>query len=256
MNIEKFLEIVGNEGVVPTATKFVIKSLTQSWQTLFKILNRYTTTRMSGLDQTKIHTLQMFHAMVNNHNIDYARLILNDLVYEVNKFSKADDDPILMMFTTGNPLIVTVMRILDEFLMEVIKKTEAYKDYDDYKGVVIPRTQSSPIVSTQRTHGALSTPRTSKPKRTPQKKREKVVGGINQEDPNTRLEPKSHKESLKEKNDDDDDDNDDDQHNFDALIRKKKKGSLEIKEEEKQTSIPTPPRSPRTNLSSDKELLN
>ncbi|GJZ57562.1 hypothetical protein Tco_0613056 [Tanacetum coccineum] len=75
-----------------------------------------------------------------------------------------------------------------------------------------------------------------------------------QEDPNTRLEPKSHKESLKEKNDDDDDDDDDDQHNVDALIRKKKKGSSEVREEEKQTLIPTPPRSPRTNLSLDKEL--
>ncbi|GKA33676.1 hypothetical protein Tco_0720105 [Tanacetum coccineum] len=68
---------------------------------------------------------------------------------------------------------------------------------------------------------------------------------ISQEDPDTKLEPESHKESMEEKND-----NDDDQHNVDTLTRRKKMGSLEIRDEEKQTPIPTPP---RTNLYSDKE---
>ncbi|GKB03937.1 hypothetical protein Tco_0832080 [Tanacetum coccineum] len=166
---------------------------------------------MSGLDQTKIYTLQMFHAMVNNSNDDYARLIWKDLVYQVNRSSyKAvqysryvkliinhvfetypnvpkrmnepyhyinDDDPILMMFTIRDLLNATAIRIPDEFLTKEIIKTGAYKDYDvDYNGVDVPPTQSLPVVSTQGTHRALSTPRIPKPNRTSQKKKEKVLG--------------------------------------------------------------------------------
>ncbi|GJS79806.1 hypothetical protein Tco_0729687 [Tanacetum coccineum] len=72
---------------------------------------------------------------------------------------------------------------------------------------------------------------------------------VNKENPDTRLEPESRKESPTEKVNDDDDD----QHNNDALIRMKKKRSSDIREEEKQTLIPTPSRSPRTNVSLDKE---
>nr|GEV77145.1 hypothetical protein [Tanacetum cinerariifolium] len=156
-----------------------------------------------------------------------------------------DDNLILMMFTTGNLMNTTVVRILEELLIEDIRKTKSYKMYDDdYIGIVVPMTQSSPVMSTQGIHRALSTPRKPKPKRNPQKKKEKVVGGVepkenvtsvekaiifvevkkmvegeeeedggfvdslflSQEDPGTRLEPESHKESLKEKKYDDDDD--------------------------------------------------
>ncbi|GJV25807.1 hypothetical protein Tco_1378502 [Tanacetum coccineum] len=114
--IEEFVRIIGYEGEAPTALKFAIKSLTQSW-----------------------------HALIP-----------------------------------------------DEFLTDEIKETKAYKDYDaDY-----------------------------------------------QKDPVTRLEPDNHKERTMEKGNDDE--SDDDQHNVHALIKKKKMGSSEIRDEEKQTLISTP----------------
>nr|GEV01534.1 UBN2 domain-containing protein [Tanacetum cinerariifolium] len=75
---------------------------------------------------------------------------------------------------------------------------------------------------------------------------------LNRIDPDTRLEPRSRKENAKEKKDDDDK-NVDDHHSDDVLMTRKKKGSLEIRESEKQTPIPAPLRSHRTNLSLDKE---
>ncbi|GJV27926.1 ribonuclease H-like domain-containing protein [Tanacetum coccineum] len=84
---------------------------------------------------------------------------------------------------------------------------------------------------------------------------------LNKEDTSARLEPESHKENPEivddddddvnekkdDKKDDDNDDNDDDNDNHydQALVRNKRTGSSEIR---------TPPRSPRTDLSSDKTI--
>ncbi|GJW19959.1 hypothetical protein Tco_0027395 [Tanacetum coccineum] len=75
---------------------------------------------------------------------------------------------------------------------------------------------------------------------------------LNQEDPGNSLAFGSHKESPEEMVNVIDDDNDDDQHNIDALIRMKKSGSSELRDAKMQTPILTTPRSPRTNLYSDK----
>ncbi|GKE28053.1 hypothetical protein Tco_1443437 [Tanacetum coccineum] len=74
-----------------------------------------------------------------------------------------------------------------------------------------------------------------------------------------RIEPESHKENPKKndvdkKKDDKKDDNDDDDNDDLALIRTRVTGSSEIRREKMQTPIPSPPRSPRTDLSSDKAI--
>ncbi|GKE19219.1 hypothetical protein Tco_1426796, partial [Tanacetum coccineum] len=77
------------------------------------------------------------------------------------------------------------------------------------------------------------------------------------EDSGDRIEPESHKENPKKndvdkKKDDKKDDNDDDDNDDLALIRTRVTGSSEIRREKMRTPIPSPPRSPRTDLSSDK----
>ncbi|GKB55377.1 hypothetical protein Tco_0906130 [Tanacetum coccineum] len=80
---------------------------------------------------------------------------------------------------------------------------------------------------------------------------------LSDEDSGGMLEPESHKENP-EKNDDDekkdDKKDDDDDHDDHALIRTRVTGSLEIRTEKTQTPISSPPRSPMTDLSSDKEI--
>ncbi|GJW15103.1 hypothetical protein Tco_0019236 [Tanacetum coccineum] len=66
------------------------------------------------------------------------------------------------------------------------------------------------------------------------------------DDSGTRLEPGSHKENPEHVDDDDDDDEKVDE------TKDAEMGSLETRTEEMQTPIPTPPRSPRIILSSDK----
>ncbi|GJQ91054.1 hypothetical protein Tco_0002193 [Tanacetum coccineum] len=71
----------------------------------------------------------------------------------------------------------------------------------------------------------------------------------------TRLDPWSNKENPKEIVDDDDDMIVNVDHDDQALIWKKNSGSLETRNEQMQTPIPIPPRSPRINLSLDREPL-
>ncbi|GJX61647.1 hypothetical protein Tco_0294547 [Tanacetum coccineum] len=87
---------------------------------------------------------------------------------------------------------------------------------------------------------------------------------LNEEDSSTMIEPGSHKENPEtvddddekkkdhKKDDDDDDDNDD--HNDHALIRTRRTGSSKVRTEKMQTPIPSPPRSPRKDLYSDKAI--
>ncbi|GKG15642.1 hypothetical protein Tco_0357965, partial [Tanacetum coccineum] len=81
---------------------------------------------------------------------------------------------------------------------------------------------------------------------------------LSDEDSGDRIEPESHKDEPEEivddeKKDDDDkhddakDDNDDH-----LLIKTQRTGSSEIRTQKMQTPIPSPPRSPRTGLSSNK----
>ncbi|GJS79805.1 hypothetical protein Tco_0729686 [Tanacetum coccineum] len=87
ITIEKFLKLIGYEAEAPSATKFYIKHPTQPWQTLFKVLNCCTITRMTSLDQAKLNMLQMFHAVVNQQHVDYARLIWSDIIYQIKQTS-------------------------------------------------------------------------------------------------------------------------------------------------------------------------
>lgn len=76
---------------------------------------------------------------------------------------------------------------------------------------------------------------------------------LSQEAPGTRIEPVSHKERPEEKESAETDNDDHDDH---ALIRERKNCSSETRKEQKQTTIPTPTRSTRDDLSSDKTFID
>ncbi|GJZ44500.1 hypothetical protein Tco_0591755, partial [Tanacetum coccineum] len=83
---------------------------------------------------------------------------------------------------------------------------------------------------------------------------------LDEEDFGTRIEHRSHKEipeevdddDKEEKKDDKKDDDDNDDHNDHALVKTQVLGSSDTRTQKMQTPIPSPTRSPRTNLSSDK----
>ncbi|GKG21638.1 hypothetical protein Tco_0384233, partial [Tanacetum coccineum] len=73
--IEAFMNGVGYQGVVDKVSAFYTNNLAQPWQTMFKVFNRCLTIRTCGHDRTNINILQLFHAVINQTNVDYAALL-------------------------------------------------------------------------------------------------------------------------------------------------------------------------------------
>nr|GEY53286.1 hypothetical protein [Tanacetum cinerariifolium] len=73
--VESFMQTIGYQGVMYKVSAFYMKFLAQPWKTMFKVFNRCLTTRTSRHDQTKINILQLFHALVNQTNVDYAAFL-------------------------------------------------------------------------------------------------------------------------------------------------------------------------------------
>ncbi|GKE30520.1 hypothetical protein Tco_1445904 [Tanacetum coccineum] len=184
-----------------------------------------------------------------------------------------DDIPLVSVYTTRN-VLVRGMLILDEFLTEEIHATDDFKEYETvFIGEDVPMNQLQPVISTQRMH--RSTPRayrtptvsiashqgkirkqiigkSSSPLKSLKitiRQKQVVEGEKDDDDSEDRLEPRrGHKENPEYVDDDDDDE--------EKVDEKKdaKMGSLKTRTEEMQTPIPTPPRSLRIILSSDKNI--
>ncbi|GJU46868.1 hypothetical protein Tco_1204134 [Tanacetum coccineum] len=141
--IEAFMNMVGYQGVVDKVSAFYTKNLAQPWQTMFKVFNRCLTTRTSGHDQTKINILQMFHAVINQTNVDYAALKFPDIPQRIEEdyHSIKDDIPLVSVYTPGN-VLVRGMLVLDAFLTEEICATDDFKEYETvFMNVDVPMNQ-------------------------------------------------------------------------------------------------------------------
>nr|GEW62273.1 retrovirus-related Pol polyprotein from transposon TNT 1-94 [Tanacetum cinerariifolium] len=243
--IETFMNRVGYQGVVNKVSAFFMKNLAQPWLTIFKVFNRCLTTRTSGHDQTKINILQLFHYP------RFIKMIVADLMkkfpnipkrLEEDYYSIKDDVPLVSVYTTGN-VLVRGMLILDAFLIAEIRET------NDFKKVTPSAHRSptifiSPLESKKRKQitGESSSPRKSL-KITIKKK--KLVEK-DHDDFKDKIEPRSHKDNPEVVVDDDDKERE---------THDDKMGSLEVRNEETQTTIPLPLSSPRKILSSNRKTF-
>ncbi|GKC24105.1 hypothetical protein Tco_1026255 [Tanacetum coccineum] len=277
--IQPFLNIVGYQGIVDKVSAFYMKNLAQPWQKMFKVFNCCLTSRTSGHDQKKINILQIFHAVINRVHVDYAGLLWWDFLHCVQQkkdrleeecHSIKDDIPLVSVYTTRN-VTVKGMLIPNELLTDNINETQEYKDY--VKEYVGPRIiKIAKIAEEQENMAAVENHKLVEDM-------EKLVEGEDEEsyaskfadsiflddkDTGNRIEPRSHKDNPEIVDDDDDDDddekddvnddNDNDDHDDQTLVRNKNMGSSEDGNEKMQIPIPSPPRSPSTDLSSDKNI--
>ncbi|GJZ39655.1 hypothetical protein Tco_0586218 [Tanacetum coccineum] len=232
--IETFMNRVGYQGVVDKVSAFYMKNMAQTWQTMFKVFNRCLTTRTSGHDKTKINILQLIHDLIVANLMKKFHDIPKRL--EEDYHSIKDDVTLVSVYTIGN-VSVRWMLILDAFLTAEIRETNDFKEYETvFMKVDVPINQPQPVVSTQGTHritpSAHRSPTISASP--PESKKRKQIAG---ESSSPR---KSLKITIKQK----------------QLVEKDDEmGSLEIRNEETQTTIPTPLSSPRKILSSDKKTF-
>ncbi|GJV86811.1 hypothetical protein Tco_1530749 [Tanacetum coccineum] len=265
------------------AGQFIIIDLPQPWQKLEKILMRCLLTREIGVDQPPLHMIQMFYCIINNVHVDYAALIWEGLHYSLMRLTKSIPYPsftkiIIDHILTEHPdipkrfnepyhrakndeVVKSILNygkrkergmwILEWLLTKDMKQTTYYKVYATDFQTEVPMTQRrQPDPETlilkaeqididsvdEATRVSIATSRIKGDEIDADKFDDDMLNS--QEDPDTRIDPEKVEEESVEA----------------ALIRKKGKGSLEIKD----TPIATPTRSPMANtdsLSSDKEKL-
>ncbi|GJX29098.1 hypothetical protein Tco_0237177 [Tanacetum coccineum] len=147
-----------------------------------------------------------------------------------------DDDAVGNMLSSCTKAAIPI-RIPEALLIEEIKQTDTYK-----KGQQLTSYERENVSQVEKAILADEDDQLVEGKEDDEVEKGFVaLLLLSQEDPDTRLQPRSHKKSPEEKEDDD-------HHNEDSLTRKKRTGSSK----EKQTPISSPPRSPRIDLSSDK----
>ncbi|GJQ98824.1 hypothetical protein Tco_0521809 [Tanacetum coccineum] len=186
----------------------------------------------------------------------FIKLIIADLMKKFLEISKRieeyyhsikDDIPLVSVYTTRD-VRVRRMLISDAFFTEKIRATEYFKEYKTvFMNVDVPMNQPQPGKKRKQLARESSSPHKSL--KITVRKQKVVEGNKDDNDSENRLDLGSHKDNPKHVDDDDDKD--------DEKVDEEKRGemgSLETRTKETQTLIPTPPRSPRTILSSDKNL--
>ncbi|GJY70480.1 hypothetical protein Tco_0474183 [Tanacetum coccineum] len=206
----------------------------------------------------------------------FIKLIVADLMkkfpdipkmLEEDYHSIKDDVPLVSVYTTGN-VSVQGMLILDAFLIANIRETNDFKEYETvFMKVDVLMNQPQPVVSTQGMHRITpsthsspiifaSPPETKKRKQiegessSPRKSlkitmKKKQLVEKDDDDSKDKIEPESHKDNPEVVDDDDNE----------TEKKDDEMGSLEIRNKETQTTIPTPIRSPRKSLSLDKNIF-
>ncbi|GKB83754.1 hypothetical protein Tco_0950649 [Tanacetum coccineum] len=235
--IVAFMNIVGYQGVVDKVSAFFAKNLAQPWQTMFKKKEAIQYPRFTKLIITEL--MKKFPNIPKRIEEDY--------------HSIKDDIPLVSVYTTGN-VLVRGMLIPDAFLTTEIRETDDFKEYETvFMKVVVLMNQPQPVVSTYGTN--RNTPRahrsptiyanplemkkkkqTARESSSPRKSlkitiKQRQTIEKDDDDSKDRIEPGSHKDNPEFVVDDDDKAKE--KHNDDM-------GSLEIRNEETQTTIPTP----------------
>ncbi|GKD42239.1 hypothetical protein Tco_1266884 [Tanacetum coccineum] len=145
-----FLASLGHSGEIRKITHVNVNKLYQPWRSFSAIINKCLSGKPS-YDSLRLSQAQILWGMYNKKKVDYAYLLWEDFIYQIeNKNTKkgnAIDDP---MFTTINvisrnedtQLYETIL--LAELTNEDIHNSESYKEYyATASGKIPPKTKAS-----------------------------------------------------------------------------------------------------------------
>ncbi|GJY73119.1 hypothetical protein Tco_0477550 [Tanacetum coccineum] len=158
-----------------TSSSFKTTGLLQPWQMLCTTFSKCLTTRVTGWDQPPLQIMQMMYCFVNNIHVDYAELLWERLYYSLHhptssipypRFTKfiishymtrfpeisrcardmyhnLQDDIMKNIFNSGRHNDKVGMQILDWIITEEMKHMEHYRMYAEVFGLDVPLTQRS-----------------------------------------------------------------------------------------------------------------
>nr|GFA22799.1 hypothetical protein [Tanacetum cinerariifolium] len=142
--ILEFLRFLGHSAQIKTLTDVNVNKCFQPWRSFAAVINKCLTGKSSGIDSLRLSQAQILWGLYHRSNVDYAFLIWEDFVYQVEyKNQKKSNEMyyprftkvIINHFMTKKPSIPRRNRVnwhyvRDDILFTTIKvNTKAYKEY-------------------------------------------------------------------------------------------------------------------------------
>nr|GEX74825.1 sm-like protein LSM2 [Tanacetum cinerariifolium] len=98
--ILEFLRFLGHNTQIKTLTDVNVNKLYQPWRSFAAVINKCLTGKCSGIDSLRISQAQILWGLYHRSNVDYAYLIWEDFVYQVeHKNQKKSNEMYYLRFT-------------------------------------------------------------------------------------------------------------------------------------------------------------
>ncbi|GJW25566.1 hypothetical protein Tco_0039377 [Tanacetum coccineum] len=165
-----FLKDLGHSGEIKVITDVDVNKLHQPWRSFVVVINKCLSGKSTGYDSLRLSQAQILWGMYHKKNVDYAYLLWEDFVYQVeNKNVKRSNEMYYPRFTKvvsrheDTQLYGAILP--DELTNEAIKYSESYKEYYAIAlGAEPPKTKPS-VKKKQVGSDKTKTPPTAKGKR-------------------------------------------------------------------------------------------
>nr|GEZ86138.1 hypothetical protein [Tanacetum cinerariifolium] len=134
-----FLRFLGHSREIKKLTDVNINKLHQPWRSFVAIINKCLSRKSTGYDSLWLSQAQILWGMYHKKNVDFAYLMWEDFVYQVeHKDAKKSNEMYYPMFTKFGVMLPI------ELTNEDIRNSEAYKEYYAVaSGAAPPKTKIS-----------------------------------------------------------------------------------------------------------------
>nr|GEU96737.1 hypothetical protein [Tanacetum cinerariifolium] len=138
-----FICFLGHSAAIRTLTDVNINKLYQPWRSFAAIINKFLTGKSSGYDSLRLSQAQILWGLYHKRNIDYAYLMWEDFVYQVeHKNHKKSNEMYYPRFMKDDHMFSTIKLVSRhyntqqfgallpiELTNEEIRNSNAYKEY-------------------------------------------------------------------------------------------------------------------------------
>nr|GEZ13367.1 hypothetical protein [Tanacetum cinerariifolium] len=149
--ILEFLRFLGHSAEIKTLTDVNVNKLFQPWRSFAAVINKCLTGKSTSFDSLRLSQAQILWGLYHRRNVDYAFLIWEDFVYQVeHKNQKKSNEMyyprftkvIIHHFMTKKPSIprrnkVNWHYVRDDILFSIIKVVSRHQNTQQY-GAILP----------------------------------------------------------------------------------------------------------------------
>nr|GFA67199.1 hypothetical protein [Tanacetum cinerariifolium] len=155
--ILEFLRFLGHSAQIKTLTDVNVNKLFQPWRSFAVVINKCLTRKSSGFDSLRLSQAQILWGLYHRRNFDYAFLIWEDFVYQVEHKNQKKRNKVNWHYVRDDILFSTIKVVSRhqntqqygailpiELTTEDFRNTKAYKEYYTCAtGEAVPKPKAS-----------------------------------------------------------------------------------------------------------------